>query len=96
MKYQVSIEIFLKSSGQIKKLLHDNHFRIYMKNGLTGELNSDDGNSDTAENPEKTNSRYYYWYCLYNSDSEFPPQEVLQEAMKHPSLKKLSINYIGD
>ena len=95
MKFQVGIEIYLKSSGQIKKLLHANGFKIYMKNGFTGEINSDNGNLDTPENSERQNGMYY-WYCIYNSESEFPPQEVLQEVMKHPSLKRLSINYIGD
>ena len=95
MKYQVSIEIFIRSSGQIKKLLHSSGFRIYLKNGYTGELKSDNENLDAAMNTEK-DSGMYYWYCLYNSDSAFPPQEVLQQVAKHPSLKKLSINYISN
>ncbi|MBQ7202142.1 hypothetical protein IJS18_02030 [Candidatus Saccharibacteria bacterium] len=95
MNYQVSIEIYLRSSGPIKKLLHSHGFRIFLKNSYTGDLQSDDEKLDAAVNTEK-DSGMYYWYCIYNSANAFPPQEVLQQVAKHPSLKKLTIHYTND
>ena len=79
-----------RGSRKLIKLLRENGFHAYLVDTATGEYESLENGATVIKARSAAAGKTSFIDCLYNSNSKFPPQEVMRAAALHPS-----VTYIG-
>jgi hypothetical protein len=98
MLYVVAIFLGIRNTFDLRKLLHQNGFTIYIFNRLSGEISKVLENYETEEKILRLDSSFYQFQCVFNSLSDFPNQEVFKAIATHPGVKNFTIErrYYGN
>ncbi len=90
--YIVSVKLSLTNSFEMRKLLKENNFIIYLLNCGNGQLTLDHVNYDLeGEILYFDNNPLLSFHCFYN-DEHLPPQEILKRFEEDKSVLEYSIN----
>lgn len=82
MLFVVAVFLEVRGTYELRKLLKQSNFTIYLHNRITGEISMLEENYESENEIISYFDNFSYEFeCIYNSHTGFPSQEVFQAIM---------------
>ena len=95
MLYIVHVCLSIKGSFDIRKLLHQNGFAIYLENRYTLKIREliEDYEDESRNLLPLLDEQTYVFRCVYNSPFGYPEQEVFLTLMSRNEVESYTIEH---
>lgn len=82
---------------ELRKLLSQNGFRIYLQNvkeNIPEDIKENYNLPETIPSSVQDESNNFVYYCIYNNSKEFPPQEEeVRKALRNGKARGIVVQY---